>query len=360
MVLWGLAVTISRAVSFFLTGQTMADTYEYYTNAMIQAQEKQQVFSTGLSFIYTESLSGLLRFTGNRIEAAGVCQMTLQILWLWLFLAGACMIFGKLAGFAAGTMMAVSPWILESIFVVSPENFYMLFWSAALLFLGFAIREAPEERKSGGGNILCLLAAGFLTGMITVWHYLGLYLLPVILYAFIRERRRVKRKFVLLVGLVPGGLTAFAHIAMAAGKTVAAQVEGWVMELQELPLCFLYEETELENWLFCAIGAGILCRNLTALIRKNAGREKEEGISGDTVEKLPQEEPRTAAVEEEKPDNYFIAQDGRKMKYLDNPLPVPKKHVKKEMKFAIEEVEGDFDIKDDFDFQIGNGDDFDV
>lgn len=365
MALWGLAVAISRAVSFFLTERTMADTYEYYANAMIQAQEKQQVFSTGLAYIYRENLSGLLQFTGNRIEAAGVYQMILQILWLWLFLAGACMVFGKLAGFISGTMMAVSPWILESIFVVSPENFYMLFWAGALFFSGLAVKEVPEREKSGAGNMLCLLAAGFLAGMITVWHFLGLYLLPVFLYAFIRERRRVKRKFVLPVGLMLGGLTAFAYIAMAAGKSAAAQAYGWMMELKDLPLRYLNEETELENWLFCAMAAGILFRNLSGLIGKDKSRNEEEETSEDaapedTAEKLPRKVPQKVAAAEEDPDSYFITGDGRKVKYLDNPLPVPKKHVKKEMNFAIEDVEGDFDINDDFDFQISNGDDFDI
>lgn len=349
MVLWGLAVTISRAVSFFLTDQIMADTYEYYENAMIQAQEKQQIFSTGLAFIYGKNLSGLLQFTGNRIEAAGIYQMILQIVWLWLFLAGTCMVFGKLAGFVSGTMMAVSPWIWGSIFVVSPENFYMLFWSAALMFLGLAVREAGEGEKGGPGKVLCLLAAGFLTGMAVVWNYLGLYLLPVILYVSVRERRRVKKKFVLLIGAGLGGLAAAAHIATAAGQSAAVQLSGWVTELQELPQKFLYEETELENWLFCALAAAVLCRNLAGLIqKKKSGEQEKEVMAAPDI------------TQEEKPDSYFIAQDGRKIKYLDNPLPVPKKHVKREMNFAIEEVEGDFDINDDFDFQVSSGDDFDV
>ncbi len=364
MVLWGLAVTISRAASFFLTDQTMADTYEYYENAMIQAQERQQVFSTGLAFIYRENLSGLLQFTGNRIEAAGVYQMILQILWLWLFFAGVCMIFGRLAGFTAGTLMAVSPWILGSIFVVAPENFYMLFWAAALLFLGLAVKDAKdaEKEKNDAGAVLCFLAAGFLAGMITVWHYLGLYLFLVIGYVWVVFWSRVKKKFVLFIGMMLGGGVSCAHIAAAAGKSAAAQFDGWMMELQKLPRRFLYEETELENWLFCAIGAAVLCRNLAALTGKGKSREQEEAvlISANTMQETERKVPQKTETEDEKPESYFIAQDGRKVKYLDNPLPVPKKHVKKEMNFAIDDVEGDFDINDDFDLQISSGDDFDI
>ena len=42
------------------------------------------------------------------------------------------------------------------------------------------------------------------------------------------------------------------------------------------------------------------------------------------------------------------------VKYIENPLPLPKKHVNKTMDFDIK------DGKDDFDIQISEKDDFDV
>ena len=45
----------------------------------------------------------------------------------------------------------------------------------------------------------------------------------------------------------------------------------------------------------------------------------------------------------------------KKIRYLDNPLPLPKKHVKQVLDYSIQ-VYGD----DDFDFPVGETDDFDV
>lgn len=59
-------------------------------------------------------------------------------------------------------------------------------------------------------------------------------------------------------------------------------------------------------------------------------------------------------------DGYFTTQDGRIVKFLDNPLPVPKKHVKKEMDFKFHDVEPLEKKADDFDYPIRENDDFDI
>ncbi len=49
-----------------------------------------------------------------------------------------------------------------------------------------------------------------------------------------------------------------------------------------------------------------------------------------------------------------VAADDSGVKYIENPLPLPKKHVNKTMAFDIDGG------KDDFDIQISEKDDFDV
>ena len=57
-------------------------------------------------------------------------------------------------------------------------------------------------------------------------------------------------------------------------------------------------------------------------------------------------------------DEEDMEMEERKINYLENPLPLPKKHVKKIMDFEKDIVEAA--SKDDFDFAIGETDDFDV
>ncbi len=206
---WGLAVAGSRMLYFFLKKQEIADTYGYFANAMIQMKKNDMAFHSGLAGVYTENLSVLLRFTGNRIEAAGVYQMVLQILWIFLLFTGISLMFGRLAGIISASVLAALPVVLKSILIVWPGNFYMLNFSLILIVLGMFLRRT------------------------------GIF-----------DKKMDERK------------------------------------------------------------------------------EKEKQMQM-----------------EEKQDDYVLTEDGRRIKLLDNPLPLPKKHVRKEM---------------DFDFQISDNDDFDI
>lgn len=206
---WGLVVAGSRILYFFLKKQEIADTYGYFANAMIQMKKSDMTFHSGLAGVYTENISVLLRFTGNRIEAVGVYQMVLQILWILLLFTGISLMFGRLAGIISASVLAALPVVLKSILMVSPGNFYMLNFSLILTVLGIFFRRT------------------------------GIF-----------DKRMEERK------------------------------------------------------------------------------EKEKQMQM-----------------EEKQDDYVLTEDGRRVKLLDNPLPLPKKHVRKEM---------------DFDFQISDNDDFDI
>lgn len=62
-------------------------------------------------------------------------------------------------------------------------------------------------------------------------------------------------------------------------------------------------------------------------------------------------------------EEFFVTEDGRKVHYLENPLPEPKKHEAKNMDFDVDEVFGEKKNQKnelDFDIDIKVGDDFDV
>lgn len=235
-ILWCLAIAGSRILYFFLGEQIATDTYEYFAHAMIQTGQSEIAFGYGLDSVYMEILSLLLRFSGNRIEAAAILQMILQILWLLLIFVSISMILGKLAGAMLSAILAALPRTLESIFVISPENFYLFVFSLVLFFLAVMIAFIKE---------------------------------------FCRRKKENREE------------DPLQSVEMAAQ-------EKW---------------TELEK---------------------------------------PDEEP------EEGKGNSVITEDGRCVQLLENPLPLPKKHVKKEIHFDFE------DFTDDFDFKISDGDDFDL
>lgn len=53
---------------------------------------------------------------------------------------------------------------------------------------------------------------------------------------------------------------------------------------------------------------------------------------------------------------FIDKETGREIKYIENPLPLPRKHVKREMDYALSSVPG----TDDFDLKVSEEDDFDI
>ena len=72
--------------------------------------------------------------------------------------------------------------------------------------------------------------------------------------------------------------------------------------------------------------------------------EPERAESGQPGQKQPAEAAQEAA------------QADRQVRFLENPLPLPKKHVKRVMDYSLPSGAQD----DDFDYPVAEGDDFDV
>lgn len=304
--IWILAAVSSRTVYYFLSRSSGAlagflglsprevlDTYGYFEYAMVRAGDNERVLAEGLSYGYGESLSRLLRFVGNRTEAVCVYQMVLQILWLLLFFAGMSLLFGRLAGITAGTILVVSPFIMNTVFVICPENYYMFQWTVVLTVLG-CLQIPVQNRGLSNWSRLSLIVMGFYLGVICIRNSLGFY----------------------------------------------------------LPL-----------WLLSAVTAGIACQWLFGFMQRKkkpeASKEGEEAAVLKNTRARRKEDKKMPV--EEKQDEYFIAEDGRRIKYIENPLPGPKKHVKREMDFDLQEYDDllEFPDENEFDYKISENDDFD-
>ncbi len=77
----------------------------------------------------------------------------------------------------------------------------------------------------------------------------------------------------------------------------------------------------------------------------------------------PEKQPaaETAVAPDQKPVDEAAAQEQqppqpKPVQMIENPLPLPKKHVKKKLDYTVEVPEG----KDDFDLDVAEGDDFDI
>ncbi len=380
--LWGLAVAGSRMLYFLLNRRPVVDTYEYFANAMIQVEKSSTPFTSGLAYAYTDFLSGLLRFTGNRIEAVSFFQMITQILWLIFLFAGISMVFGKLAAVVSMTILAALPVILNSMLEPSAENFYMLHLSLVLLLLGIFSMQA---RKKGWFERriyeLYLLAAGFYLGVICIWNYTGFSLLLIGVYILIcnyvllKEKIKAQKEekpknqimrvfyqgFWLLFGIFAGMFATLMKYTGRTGQTLGQQFDWWVIQLRSFP----NKCQDISTWLIVVLAVsvfiGILCNMVfLAVKKKKAGQTAENNKALEEAAESLEEETDM----EETHEGYVTTADGRQIKLLENPLPVPKKHVKREMRFDFDfedegKKENPIEEKLDFDIEISENDDFD-
>lgn len=345
VVLWTLTAAGIRVLYFLLSNGQMNDTYEYYAHAMIEPGQKEPVLTSGLAYMYTESLSYLLGFVGNHIESVAVYQLLLQTVWLLLYFFGVRYTFGKIAGYAAGSVLAVSPWLLQTMFMVTPENFLMLFFSLLLFALGVLYRNMKKCGGSiAGGWKVYLLLLGFLAGVVCTWNYLG-WLLVLMMICLLTPA--LARLLPATGGILLGIFVSSIKYTELTGALLAEQF-GWILtQLKKFPgRC-----QDISPFLPCLV--------ISSLAVGMIGRCLEKAV----LKKRLLKETAAANERAESEENVITTEEGKTIKLLDNPLPVPRKHVKREMDFkinAIEDLTENGIVKDDFDHPIKENDDFDV
>ncbi len=370
-VIWILAAAAIRIVYFLFGGGGAADTYEYYAGAMIRTGDAEPVLTSGIAYAYTGNLSRLMTFFGNRMEIVVTYQLVLQILWITMIFIAVGLIFGEAAKFFTGSLLAVSPWILKSIFLISPENYFMFYFSVLFLALGIFLERT--RRKGWYRSSICelfLMLLGFWMGVLCIWNYLGLLLVPVTGFVLYQNHRNLRpliweqkqkelyyereqvmpvssQAGILTLGLLLGMYATLMKYTGLTGISVGEQALWWTDQFKHAGNRCQDISVVMTIWLILAGGLGIF---LGALGRRLYRRKLQDRMYGDEA----------ADVTEEIHD-YVITPEGRKVELLDNPLPLPKPHMKREMDFKINDFSEDAEhIKDDFDISISENDDFDV
>lgn len=398
LAIWLVLVVVSRILFFLLAQDTAVDTYAYYENALVKGGANAPVLTSGLAYAYTECLSDLLLFTGNNMTVVIGFQAILQIAWLVLFFFGVKLLWGSLASYTAGCVLLISPFLFNSVHVIEPVNYFM-FHLAVLLFLYgvFCTQTAQKGWYRSNSGELYLMLIGFYMGVLCTWNYIGFLLLGVMVYVLIRNRKALGEKLwmqknleleekeqimpvktqglVLLAGMLVGMFATLMKYTGFTGWTVWEQLFWWQDQFMALPGRCQDISTIMLIWLVTALGLAFACRfyanrhnqkteekkEYEEILHKEAEeKQKDESINHKKMAKS--ELPPVDTGVDEMPDEFFIAEDGREIKYIDNPLPGPKKHVKRDFDFDFDDIEEVVveEQKDDFDYQIADDADFDI
>lgn len=356
----------------------VTDEFQYYQASMIRKEVQEPVMTSPAAFAYTQSLSRVFQFIGNRIQAVAGYHMMLQAAAFLFLFFGCRLLFGKVAAFFEAAVFAVSPWLILGIWQVSPENYYLAGWSFLFFLVGGFAKKTREKgwyRRSLDEFYLIFL--GFLTGVICIWHCMGFLLLLLAFYMIagnvpsLAEKRTVWKKryalerllkegeekeaeedceeimsvssqvLTLVMGIFLGGFSALMKYTGVTGEYFKDQLLWWLKLL-------LYGENGrwqdislwLPVWLTVTILTGICLQ--AAFQTVSAKRTEKE------------ERPEMTAEAEKKEETMDGREEKKKVNYIENPLPLPKKHVKRKLDFKIDKK------KEDFDIEIDENDDFDI
>lgn len=354
-----LAVFVGLRTAYRLHCPEIADVYGYFERAMIRTKEQSiSLTDSGLAYAYTGALSGLFRFVGNRIEAVWLYQMILQTAAVCLLTVGCYLLFGKVAAHVCAVLSALFPYLIQSLSCVSLENYFLFFY--ALLFFMISMLFYITEKSGWYRNSLStlfLIGIGFMAGVLCIWHGFALSILAIMVFAVLANKENmaeqikmqqnvqemmtsISRLWVLWIGVFLGGFCTLMKYTGVTGNYWKEQLWWWLQHLT-VEKDGLWQE--MNPWICFYLGGAILMSGMFGFLAKKKKQQSEEMT-----------EPAKPDEDIAKQEKDQATEELPKVTYLENPLPVPKKHEKRTMDFDVE------DQVDDFDIQIDEKDDFDV
>lgn len=392
-----LIIAIGIRIAYFLLVKTDSkDVYGLYESAMVKAEKVSLPLTSGLSFAYAKFLSEFLKFVGNKQNTVIMMQMILELIAFALITFAFYHLFGHMSGLLAGFFFSIGPVLLGLTHAIGGRAF--LIFHIGIVFCLLAYYDKKTNLTGWYRSNLCelvLIAVGLYTGTIIAWNYLGFVLVGVIIYLLIKnasvieeylrldeeengdifEKQQVmpiwSQIMILFLGIFLGYLWTLIRYTGQSGEYITGQLKWWILQFKSLipsgmGIEFIYALCVCIMMLVSSVVGKILSKAVPVSEEKD---DLEQSDSFDfSVDEEKIEEPKI--MDEKNPiiesipldtkqttpeAGSFIAPDGREIAYLENPLPVPKKHVKKDFEFDY-----DFDISSENDFEIKVVDNFDI
>ena len=186
IIIWFIVIVGIRVILLLIGKLAVVDDFGFFE--LTKSGEWKTTLSSGVAFAYEGTLSLFMRFAGNTMDFVPIYHVILQIAALLLLFIGCRQLFGKGAAFLVGTVLGISSWMLSSIFQVSPGNFYFFHWSVVFFLIGnyYKRTEVIGWFRTNAGEIY-LIITGFYLGIVCIWHYAGLLLIPFVIYAQIKN-----------------------------------------------------------------------------------------------------------------------------------------------------------------------------
>lgn len=365
--LWVFAVATTRILYYLLDFSGVLDTYGYLDGAFLCIEQGEHVISSGLSFAYTNALVRMINLFHFETSFMFWWQLILETLALLLILLGSIEFWGFKSAMYSVSLMSVAPVLIEHTRIASPEEYFLFYFSVLFFILGLFCRYTRTHHWTARtSNELIVLFLGIYQGMLIAWNFMGFLSLFIFLVIVIKNYRIFKDKSKLqflaegevedqkkimsvkgqTILYVFGGLIGFFVSLLKytgfTGYGISKQLSWWANNLTAKSDRIMDFSISAASWIILSIFLGYLIERLLSVRTKNETNK----------EMIENEKQREAFIMDEKAfvdrDNlkpgesseYFVTEDGRKVHYLENPLPLPKRHKEKgDKRFDLEKIE---------------------
>lgn len=372
----GLLFAVMTVMRLFYINSHEIQGAGFYELCRIQAGTQMPQLEYGVGDLYAKMLYLLFWLFGNHMLYAAYLQMALQMAALVFFYFALRNLWGFIPAIAAEAALLVFPEFLESLVILNQENLLLFLLCGNLALAAAVLGRTARKQNAAGGYAFVILVSGVGAGLCAYLEklYLAVPAMLLLVLLLIKrpeeatgiQRRRLQVP-VYLIGLGLGFGVCLLVKRQITGQQYAAvwaeydrvQLSGEVFLSGSV---MNYASALLLFFVFVAAAAAMVIYSYCEKEQILPEIKKSE-IKKSEIEKMEIKESELKAVtgqensrsvQEQLPQE--TAEEKKTVKYIENPLPLPKRHVKKEMDYGFEP---DCDLMK-YDVMVEENDDFDL
>lgn len=381
---------------------------EYFDMALVSAGEKAVTMAHGTGSLYVICLSAVMSFLGNKIVSALFFQAFLQVLSLIICYIVVKKAAGGLPACVTLLYMSFSGTYVSRIGVVNPECFYFLIYLLGMYLVVRFVKNYCDNLYVRSFSVWTAFLVGIVLGILIYLEPRSVTLLILLtgLFTGRKEEDEDLPKITAGQNILVFGMTVLACAAaflasfqvdsVGYGTEYMTELSDWIKLYQtgfeggllscmeqfmlDFPvngliiaaasfLIFVFRKSGKEQnymlWVLLCVctvptpmtGYGILPYGEIALfvwcVLAGLGLQNCILSGNDTVMQTEIEKINDGVLQEELEET---AEESAKPRFLENPLPLPKKHVRREMDYdyPVEEQNMKYDV------EVDENDDFDI
>lgn len=389
----------------------------FYKMAILREGSSVDNIVHGASYLYAQFLSLAFSFLGNKIMAAVWIQVFIQMLTIVLAYFIIRKMLGIIPACTVMLTLSISTVYTGEILTLTPETFYFLLYIIGLFIIGSYVKSYCRNLLSDSGKISGAVFCGIVVGILSYLDAVSLTLF-IILFGLIngihisdlyaddtydanREQKRRKTVSALLFILTIAAFVftmagIFVLDSLSSGDSINIVYNAWIklytgqawvdnsiyrdnyslagciiqMVLAALTILTFWNDREEQSftpWICLMITTAPMSLSGVSVLRYQVfyvfvwsilaglGIQQSLGLKAIT-DRHKSSESEAAETENVAEDIADSAAAAGKPRFIENPLPVPKKHEKKEMDYQYYVPER----KMKYDIVVPDNDDFDI